>query len=154
MIEQTDKRLNAKIQRYGCYLLCLGAIAESKWNHTFGVNEINQIYEKCRDMAYIDDDCYVMSPDGVLLEYRNAIFEIPALQGRILQVGIKDGMGNRFWNWVKGIKIDYTICCFRTEFGNKHFVLLQSDGAIDFDPLPSCRVTGQAYLVFYRWFEK
>lgn len=153
MINQLDISLKPEIQREGCYLLSLAYIAGKKWSHSFTSSEINALYDTCLEDGHIDRFCYVMSPDGVLLHCRNEIFDMPQMQGRILQVGIKDSSGERFWNWVKGRTIDFTITCYKTFFGNKHFVVLDSNGALEYDPNPRCKVTTSLYNVYYRFYE-
>lgn len=144
---QTDPLLNDKINKYGCYFMSLLSIVEDKYNREFMPLEVDTLYDVATINGAMDVDCYIMAPDAVLKYASKMAGKIE----KILQVGIKDDKGQRFWGWVKGETIDYIIGKYRTANGNTHFVLLDKDvGKIKYDPNPKTKLVDLLALVYYR----
>jgi hypothetical protein len=148
MLQQTDKRLNEKINRYGCYLMSLIAIISDKNKYEFTADEIDNLYDCLLLNGTIDEDCYIMAPDTVL-KFAN---KIAKGKDRVLQVGIKDIKGERFWNWVRGNKVDYKIGKYLTANGNTHFMLLCNDRV--YDPNPKCTIKELLATIYYRVYNE
>lgn len=153
MYAQTDKRFNGtSIPRTGCYFMTLIRMAETESSYDLDASDILAIYRRAMVEDMIDPDCYVSSPDGVLRITRQVIAALAPLHGgkRILQVGIDDKDGRRFWPWANGDRVDYYVGKFKTKWGY-HFMLVNSEGQPIYNPDP--RITGERVaLVLYRRF--
>ncbi len=61
MIYQNDKRLNQKIQSYGCYLLSILRHVEIELNLVFSVDEINNLYDTFLKVGLINSNCMILN---------------------------------------------------------------------------------------------
>jgi len=127
-------------------------MAELEAQHDIAPEDIIAIYHRAIGESLMDENCYVNAPDAVLRLARNIIAALaPGKPSRkILQVGIDDKDGRRFWGWVKGDDVTYHMGKYKTKWGF-HFMLVNGEGQPIYNPDP--RITGERVaLVLYRRF--
>jgi hypothetical protein len=156
MLPQTDSSFRGTtIPRYGCYLMSLVGMVERNTGYEFTVADVLEVYHACMNNAHIDPNCYVSSPDGVLMVSRRVAARMSqkTLPGRILQVGLSDSQGERFWPWVKEAdrSASWKILKHRTAIGF-HFTLAGADGVEVYNPDPTVQTFGVRATVYYHRF--
>lgn len=127
-------------------------MAETEAAYDLDASDILAVYRRAIAEDMIAPNCYVVSPDGVLRITRQVISALAPLHDsrRILQVGIVDKDGRRFWPWVDGDSADYHVGKVKTKWGY-HFMLVNSEWQTIYNPDP--KITGdRVALVLYRRF--
>lgn len=66
MILQTDNRLPAAINKYGCYLMSLLFIANKYTGYKLSTTVISKLYMDFQERGYMDSNCYIQDPAGIL----------------------------------------------------------------------------------------
>lgn len=65
MILQTDTRLNANIQRTGCYFMSILYLANKHAQTPWDTAAINHVYEEAVSEGFMGANCFVYNPDGI-----------------------------------------------------------------------------------------
>lgn len=66
MILQNDRRLNIKIQKYGCYFMSMLFLANMFKGIELSIEKIEQIYNECISKNFMNINCYISNPDKIL----------------------------------------------------------------------------------------
>ena len=121
MILQIDKRLNHKIQEYGCYFMSLLWFVNKYTNFRLDCSVINNLYDSLQDVKHnglsiIDENCYINNSTlilktlGLCADYtgvheskdyicKDSEFEILCLNnGKMNHFVAGDGKGNITYN--------------------------------------------------------
>lgn len=141
LILQTDPRLCTEINKWGCNLRSIIAIAEMEAKSALSPELIQSCYDWSVHDA-IDPDCTVNKPDKILNWALSLL--LPGVIGN--QIGsIKPHALFAFWGWTR----HYTILKGITAHGF-HFRLGNNEGRLIFDPMPGVTIIDEADVLVYR----
>ena len=124
-----DKANN--IYNGGCYLLCL--LKALKPELFSNINRLLDVYDDLLERKYIQPDCYILNPEGIC-KYFGKSYKITK------SVEIKSDASiiiAAFYN----SRTDYT-----------HFVLMNSDNTVQWDPLVDSTTVKEGKIHSYRIF--
>lgn len=140
MFYQTDDYFNKKIQQYGCNFFSCLKISELEAqveypNVFFRRQDIENLYQICKQQAYIDEDCVVSFPDDVIQAGFRYLTQTPLT---VYQVGSIVGGEKKYWGWVQDDKKDYKYAIYKwgTFTGGEHFNLYDAKGCKLYDSWP------------------
>ncbi|WP_417861705.1 DUF261 domain-containing protein [Borreliella andersonii] len=68
-IKQSNRSLHGKIQRWGCYFLCLHYYVSVLKKLEFNVYDINEAYYRFLGLDYIKSNCFIKNPCMILNYY-------------------------------------------------------------------------------------
>lgn len=160
LIKQTDPTLPLMINKYGCYLRSLQAIAEITVGKALDAPQIINLYYSLQQKKsslgdgkpVLDIECYINDPNTII----KATFHELGVERSCYQIGLANVVNGKmdtptFWSWVKNPKYNFIIHQVVTALGNFHFVLGDSLGNIIFDPYnPPVRVARTKRQIFYQ----
>lgn len=152
MIEQTSPVFEGTtIPKYGCLFISLLAAVEYRGDRAFTPAKVLKLHDDAIRLRYMDKNCYVLSPDGIL----RLGFAAMKLSGAMCQIGVRDDQGERFWNWVKVADrtADFIILKWKTPNGY-HFTLGDKEGIELFDPHPNPHKLTLASVSLYHLFRE
>lgn len=66
MILQTDNRLNASINNYGCYFMSLLFVANKYTGYKLSTDIITRLYNELIELGYMANNCFILDADGIL----------------------------------------------------------------------------------------
>ena len=147
MIKQTDGRLDPYIQKYGCYFLSL-AYSVGK---AFSPDELNVMWNKCISLHYISGD---LNNDGDKDDANEAIIINP--NGVCKVLGAKLIYVDRKFPAILDVPTDhYAIGCFYNPYTRyRHFVVINEQKQVIFDPIPNSNTVAKGYLESMRIYKK
>ena len=129
MIKQTDKRLNAKINSFGCWFLSHLAMISMNWT----AKEVEDVYQLCLKAGAIDANCTGLKPNEVLAIAAQYKKESPTKQLGGLVYQPADSWGVK----VPDAKVKFIVVKWTTQNEHFHFTLHVKKGEIydPFDPV-------------------
>lgn len=119
------------INKAGCYMMCLSFAAlhsESNFDQLLG------IYKTLVDQRWVDDDCYVKDPCSILKYFTGNDFKVEKTHVYDDEADIKIA---RFFNKRTGLN---------------HFVLMQDEKAVLWDPVENSVTVREGYIESWRLF--
>lgn len=147
-IKQTDKRLLACINKYGCYFLCLAEKSGILFQGDRGAFMLNGIWSKATELGYISGD---INLDGDLDDAGEA--EIQKV-GSLLKefFGLNYSYDGKHHNADEQIpnKVCFVIGMYYWK--GSHFVILDKNKKVIFDPLGVSNTVKYGKLKTMRWF--
>lgn len=119
------------IGKFGCYLLCM------MYNAKIPMESVIKVYDKLVKEGWIDEECFIKNPATIMGYF----------------------ITNTRWNVVKGEKIDKEADHIVARYHNKrtglyHFVVVDKEGNVVFDPLGNSTTVKEGYPESYRLFYK
>ena len=66
MILQRDRRLNKKIQKYGCYFMSLLFLANKFKNYPLSAQKIEELYDFFVLEHWMDKECFIKKPKEIM----------------------------------------------------------------------------------------
>lgn len=155
-IKQNNIGCRKEIQVYGCFFRSCGLIAEIKAGRYLSVKDLNDGWDYCKAMGWIDENDDIKKSDSIINYFYNKVF---GLKGKFVEVGLFKNGFTEFYSWTKADsslqKIDaliQKISC-NGEYGT-HFRVVSLRGQLIEDPHePEINVRGIHYSILYH-FEK
>ncbi|MHA2065529.1 MAG: DUF261 family protein [Candidatus Thorarchaeota archaeon] len=65
MILQRDMRLNASINKYGCYYMSILFLCNKYRNVELSTGMINELYVIFQDTGWMDNECFINDPQAI-----------------------------------------------------------------------------------------
>lgn len=132
-----------KIAEYGCYFLSLcyagfNEVAERKRELIY--SEILSNYEEFIEADIIDEDCFVKHPEEILRYYTGDEWKVK----KSLEFDTNADIAIALW--------------FNPRTNFHHFVLMNKDGTVRWDPIFNSKTVEEGYIeswrLFYKWSYK
>ena len=146
-LRQTNAALDKYVQKYGCLFFSIANASGKEYLPT----EINKIWADCCAKGYIAGD---LNNDGDLDDYNEAII--------INHDAVAKMLGAKLAYIPKHYPVDILLpdgYYFIGEFYNKatdfhHFVVIDRNKQVVFDPIPNSRTVREGKLVSIRFYKK
>lgn len=150
LIKQNKSGLPSPVQKWGCKMRCLQAIAEFSEGQSLSAYDILTIYEsftKKNNPKIMNQHCETGTQEDVIIN--NAFYRLRLDEARKAKmVGSRDSQGDT-WGRQEG---DFIMKDFKT-FSGKHFVLFDKDDNEIFDPWDGhLERLGVNKIMFYKVF--
>lgn len=135
-IWQINKGLLQEIQTSGCLFLCFAKISPLIFEENLGVQALNKIWTEAKKKGYIDENC-------VLLNHN-------ALANEFFALDVKyDDMHHKAEETIPE-NVLYVFGKFKYLYG--HFVVLNKNKEVIFDPLLTSSAVTKGKLESMRWY--
>jgi len=147
ILKQTDGRLAKYINKYGCYYMSLANAVGKE----FLPEELNNIWNKAISLGYISGD---MNNDGDMDDYNELL--IVNANGLCKLLGAKLIYIDKHFPADTVIPDNtYAIGCFFNPANKfRHFVVIDKDKKVIYDPIRSSLTVQKGYLESIRLFKK
>ena len=132
MIKQTDKRLNAKIQVFGCWVMAHARMISAEWTPA----EVEALYEAALKAGFIDENCTGLKVQEFLALAAQIKKVTPIRQRGGLDHEQKDPNKKAWGANMGSLGIKFVVVKWSTQSKHFHFTLHTPKGEIydPFDP--------------------
>lgn len=138
-INQNTKELLPVIQKYGCLFLCFAYSTKAVFEGKDGVERLNRMFRELQETGCINNsetDPYIKEHQGVSDTF--ALYATYDNMHHKAEENIPERVAHVFGRYVYG--------------GLQHFVVLNKDKSIKFDPLVHSKVASNGKLKDMRWY--
>ena len=151
-IKQNDPRLNAFMQKSGCFIRSAELLAEIKTGRALTAEQINQIFIDAKKHQFIDENNLVTTSDGIA----NLALKALGCSGNFVEVGKFENGVTTWWGWVIGTKWARADALIQKIHQNgpqgTHFRVVDNRGHLIEDPHdPVIKSTGIYYSILYAY---
>jgi hypothetical protein len=136
-ILQSDKRLDASIQKYGCLFLCLAHASPVEYTGEHGVDKLNKIWQHCHKKGYI-------STADIMLSHAKVAEAL----------GLKVRYFDKHYEPTASIPENVDLVIGQFLWLHTHFVLLNKQKQVIFDPIGKSNTVAKGKLVSLRYYQK
>lgn len=135
-IKQNDTRFIKSIQDSGCLFLCFAQSSPAVFKGAYGINALNMLWGQAKELDYINENDEVTNHTGL-----NRMF------------GIYYNYDDKHHKASETIPDNVKLVFGKYRRENyTHFVIINKNKVVTFDPLGASRTVAEGYLEDMRWY--